>query len=75
MKFIQLKRDHGPYTITILTWGGLRGGLALALALSLSANGHRDFILAMTYGVVAFAVIVQGLTIKPLAQLAKKALE
>lgn len=72
MKFIQLRRQHGPYTIAILTWGGLRGGLAVALALSLPTSHYRNFILAMTYGVVAFAIIVQGLTIKPLARLAKQ---
>ncbi len=72
MKFIQLRRQHGPYTIAILTWGGLRGGLAVALALSLPPSNYRNFILAMTYGVVAFAIIVQGLTIKPLARLAKQ---
>lgn len=72
MKFIQFKRQHGPYTITILTWGGLRGGLAVALALSLPPSNYRNFILAMTYGIVAFAIIVQGLSIKPLARLAKQ---
>ena len=71
MKMFQLKRNHKPYTISILTWGGLRGGLAVALALSLPSSVYRDWILAMTYTVVAFAVIVQGLTIKPLARLAR----
>lgn len=73
IKFIHLrKRRRRPYMIRILTWGGLRGGLAVALALSLPPSPHRDFILALTYGVVAFAVIVQGLTIKPLARLANE---
>lgn len=71
MKFLQRRRNHGPYTISILTWGGLRGGLAVALALSLPNNEHRSLILAITYGVVAFSVIVQGLSIKHLVQLAK----
>ena len=72
MKLIQLRRSHNPFIITILTWGGLRGGLAVALALSLPANPYREFLLAMTYAIVAFAVIVQGLTVAPLVRLSKK---
>jgi len=72
MKFIQLRRNRDPYLISILTWGGLRGGLAVALALSLPPSKYRDLIMAMTYGVVVFAVIVQGLTIKSLVQLSKR---
>ena len=66
------KRKAEPYTISILTWGGLRGGLAVALALSLPPNNYRDLILTLTFAVVAFAVIVQGLSIKPLAEMAKQ---
>lgn len=72
MKFFQLRHEHGPYTIAILTWGGLRGGLAVALALSLPSSSHRNLVLAMTYGIVAFSIIIQGTTIKSLANLAKK---
>lgn len=71
MKFFQSRRTHEPYTISVLTWGGLRGGLAVALALTLPVNEYRELILAMTYGVVVFAVVIQGLTIKPLARLAR----
>jgi monovalent cation:H+ antiporter, CPA1 family len=54
----------------VLVWGGLRGALALALALSLEPSlPHRADLLAWTFGVVAFSIIVQGLTIKPLLSL------
>ncbi|MGA7801716.1 MAG: sodium:proton antiporter [Gammaproteobacteria bacterium] len=52
--------------INVLTWGGLRGGIAVALALSLPAGHERDLIITMTYAVVVFSIVVQGLTIGPL---------
>jgi monovalent cation:H+ antiporter, CPA1 family len=54
----------------VVIWGGLRGALALALALSLnSAFPYRQQILDLTFGVVIFSILVQGLTIKPLLKL------
>lgn len=50
-------------TITVLTWGGLRGGISIALALSLSDNLSGDLILHITYIIVLFSIIVQGLSI------------
>lgn len=55
-------------TIKILTWGGLRGGISIALALSLSPAVGRELWVAMTYCVVAFSILVQGLTVGKLAQ-------
>lgn len=64
----KLRKTYKPHTINILIWGGLRGGLAVALALSIPTGAYQQWILAMTYGVVAFSIIVQGLTIKPLVK-------
>ncbi|MEO6276560.1 sodium:proton antiporter [Roseateles sp.] len=47
----------------VLTWGGLRGGISVALALSLPVGPHRDMVLALTYCVVVFSILVQGLSI------------
>lgn len=64
MKLLQFKNQHEPKIITILTWGGLRGGLAVALALSLPDSTYRDLILTLTYSIVTFAIVVQGITIQ-----------
>jgi CPA1 family monovalent cation:H+ antiporter len=54
--------------ISVLTWGGLRGGISVALALSLPANDSRSLVLTLTYFVVVFSILVQGLTIGRLIQ-------
>ncbi|WP_265451574.1 cation:proton antiporter [Aeromonas salmonicida] len=75
-------RTYNRFTIRILTWGGLRGGLAMAMALALPSDvmmipGHnvdlRQVILVMTYSVVMFSIVVQGMTITPMITAAKKA--
>lgn len=59
-------------SILLLTWGGLRGGISVALALSLSEDiPYRDAIVFITYTVVVFSILVQGLTIKPLVKALK----
>ncbi len=49
--------------VTILTWGGLRGGISVALALSLPGTFHRNLLVSVTYVIVIFSILVQGLTI------------
>ncbi|MCK3657865.1 sodium:proton antiporter [Pasteurellaceae bacterium Pebbles2] len=81
-KVMQRFRRYNPYTLRILTWGGLRGGLALAMALTIPANvatmtgenisvDVRDLILLMTYAVVTFSILVQGVTIEKMIEHSK----
>ncbi|MDE3933382.1 sodium:proton antiporter [Glaesserella parasuis] len=78
-KVLQQFRTYNPYTLKIMSWGGLRGGLALAMALSIPAktayaNGIdvKDLILVMTYSVVMFSILVQGTTIEPMIRKSKQ---
>lgn len=66
IKFFEKKLDFVPRTNLLMTWGGLRGGISIALALGLSDVMHRDAFLVITYIVVIFSIIGQGLTVEKL---------
>ncbi len=68
IKLLSLREKFTEGAITILTWGGLRGGISVALALSLPNNEYKPVILAITYAVVVFSIIVQGLTMQGLVK-------
>lgn len=66
VKIYSYFRKFSSNALQILTWGGLRGGISIALALSLPLGIERDIILTMTYIVVVFSIVVQGLTLNKL---------
>jgi CPA1 family monovalent cation:H+ antiporter len=71
---LRKKGRFARYTVRVLTWGGLRGGISVALALAIprvargEAVTEREALLAMTYVVVVFSILVQGLTLGPLVK-------
>lgn len=68
INFFRKKLNFVPRTNLIMTWGGLRGGISIALALGLTSEMYRDLFLVITYVIVIFSIIVQGLTIGPLVK-------
>jgi len=65
---MRLRRKFGRGTIRIMTWGGLRGGISVALALTIPPGPHRDAVVTVTYVVVLFSILVQGMTVAPAAR-------
>jgi CPA1 family monovalent cation:H+ antiporter len=63
-----LKREFGRGSTAILTWGGVRGGLSIALALALPQTPEKPVLLVATYAVAFFSIVVQGLTLGPLVR-------
>ena len=64
VQILKRRREFTPGVVRALTWGGLRGGISVALALSLPEGQTRDLLLTATYVVVIFSIAVQGLTLK-----------
>ncbi|UOE38272.1 MULTISPECIES: cation:proton antiporter [Chryseobacterium] len=74
-KFMSFRTRFSPQTIKVLFWGGIRGGVSIALAMSIPKSENSNIILSITYCVVVFSIIVQGLTIAKVAnpkQIAKE---
>jgi CPA1 family monovalent cation:H+ antiporter len=65
IKFFDKRLEFVKHTNLIMTWGGLRGGISIALALSLTTDMYRELFLVITYVIVVFSIIGQGLTVGP----------
>jgi CPA1 family monovalent cation:H+ antiporter len=63
VSLMKARKTFTPNVIRILTWGGLRGGISIALALTLPAGEAREALIVITYVIVIFSIIVQGLTV------------
>ncbi|MFL0353898.1 sodium:proton antiporter [Xanthomarina sp. GH4-25] len=68
VKFFEKRLDFAPKTNLIMTWGGLRGGISIALALGLTMDMERDLFLVITYFIVVFSIVVQGLSLGKLVK-------
>lgn len=68
MKLLPVFSGYGRWTTSLLTWGGLRGGIAISLALGLPHGPYRSAVVTATYVVVVFSIVIQGLTVMPIVR-------
>ncbi|WP_434037587.1 cation:proton antiporter [Formosa sp. 4Alg 33] len=68
ISIFEKRLDFRSKTNKIMTWGGLRGGISIALALSLTSEMHRELFLVITYMLVVFSILIQGLTLSALVK-------
>ena len=68
VSLLRLRQSFTPNIVRILTWGGLRGGISIALVLTLPAGEYREELLVITYVIVVFSILVQGMTVGKLVK-------
>ncbi|MCL4168842.1 UNVERIFIED_CONTAM: hypothetical protein GTU68_016530 [Idotea baltica] len=68
VSIMRARKTFTPKIVRILTWGGLRGGISIALVLTLPAGEYREVLLMITYVIVVFSILVQGMTIGKLVK-------
>ncbi len=68
VSLLKLRQTFTPNIVRILTWGGLRGGISIALVLTLPEGEHREALLMVTYVIVIFSILVQGMTVGKLVK-------
>jgi CPA1 family monovalent cation:H+ antiporter len=72
VSLMRRRHEFTPGAIRVLTWGGIKGGISVALALSLPPFPGRAAVLTATYAVVIFSIVVQGLTMRRLVHFATR---
>ena len=68
VSIMKLRQSFTPKIVRILTWGGLRGGISIALVLTLPHGENREALLVITYVIVVFSILVQGMTVGKLVK-------
>ncbi|MEM9388145.1 MAG: sodium:proton antiporter [Pseudomonadota bacterium] len=73
VQLLRARQEFPPNVVRMMTWGGIRGGISVALALSLPPSAEREILVAVAYCVVVFSILVQGTTMKRLAEATREA--